>query len=352
MRIAMIAPIIERVPPVMYGGIERVVATLTDELVLRGHDVTLFASGDSKTRARLCHRVERAVRFDPSIVNLTANTIHHLAEAYRRSEEFDIIHNHLDFLAFSFAESVTTPTLTTTHGPFDLPEIQAVYSSFPRQLLVSVSKSQQASFPHGRWLDNVYNGIALEKFRFRAEPGDYLVFLGRISPEKGVDQAIEISRLTRKRLILAAKVDPVDRSYYYDLIKPLIEKNAEFVSEPKEIDDVEKDSLLGGALACVCPVVFPEPFGLAMVEAMATGTPVVGLRAGSIPEVIVDGETGFVCDSVTEMVEAVGKVRQLDRRASRERVKRLFSATNMADGYEHAYAKAIDKADSVPSWPS
>ncbi len=340
MRIAMIAPLIEAVPPPLYGGTERVVSVLTEELVRRGHDVTLFASGDSTTTAELVACCPRGLRLDPDVRDTLAYTLIELGEVYRRAAEFDIIHNNVDYLAFPFARLAPTPTASTTHGRFDLREVQRVYGLFTEQALVSISDAQRERLPRSNWVATVYNGIDVTNFRFRPDPGDYLVFLGRISPEKRPDRAIEIARDVGMRLIMAAKVDDVDRDYYEHAVAPMIRQSAlvEFIGE---VDERGKDELLGGAYAYLFPIDWPEPFGLTMVEAMATGTPVVAYRAGSVPEVVMDGVTGFVCDTFSDMIDAISRVRTLDRRACRLLVEERFSAAAMADGYERVYASVL-----------
>lgn len=340
MKIGMVAPLVEAVPPILYGGTERVVSTLTEELVRRGHDVTLFASGDSRTNARLVPCSEHALRLTDALQDYVAHTIIELDMVYEHANEFDVIHNHCDYLAFPFVRRSTTPTVTTMHGRLDLPEVRRLNTRFPEQRRVSISDAQREALPDANWIATVYNGIDVGSYHFRPDPGDYLVFLGRISPEKRPDRAIEIARDTGMRLVIAAKVDPADQSYYEHAIAPLI-RQSPLVEYIGEVDERGKDALLGGAYAYLFPIDWPEPFGLTMVEAMATGTPVVAYRAGSVPEVVADGVTGFVCDTVHDMVEAIPRVRGLDRRACRAHVERLFSPEAMADGYERAYTSLL-----------
>jgi glycosyltransferase involved in cell wall biosynthesis len=257
---------------------------------------------------------------------------------YARAGEFDLIHNHEDYFAFPFARLAATPTLSTAHGRLDLPEVQRVYRLFPEQPLVSVSDAQRSALPGLNWVGTVYNGIDLDAFHFRPDPGDYLVFLGRISPEKRPDRAIEIARDVGMRLVIAAKVDPADEAYWQHAIRPLL-KTSPLIEYVGEVDERGKDQILGGAYAYLFPIDWPEPFGLTMAESMATGTPVIAYRAGAVPEVVADGVTGFVCDTVREMTDAVGQVGRLDRAACRRHVERRFSARAMADGYERAYAQ-------------
>jgi glycosyltransferase involved in cell wall biosynthesis len=341
MRIAIVAPLIEPVPPPLYGGTERVVSVLTEELVRRGHDVTLFASGDSQTSAKLFACCERGLRLDERVHDFVAYSLIEMGEVYARAKEFDIIHNHNDYLAFASARLATTPTVTTTHGRLDLPEVQRVYGYYREQRLVSISQNQRSWLPTARWVGTVYNAIDLDNYHFREQPGDYLVFLGRISPEKRPDRAIEIARDVGMRLIIAAKVDPADREYYEHAIAPLIRANRGLVEFIGEVNEQEKDQLLGGAYAYLFPIDWPEPFGLTMAEAMATGTPVIAARCGSVPEVVADGVTGFVCDTLSGMIQAVSRVSEIDRRACRERVERLFSPAAMASGYEAIYRQVI-----------
>jgi glycosyltransferase involved in cell wall biosynthesis len=331
----------EAIPPVRYGGTERVVSLLTEELVRRGHDVTLFASGDSQTSAKLVPCCERGLRLDDGVTDYIAYAITQLDAVYRRADEFDIIHNHIDYLAFPVADVCPTPTLTTTHGRLDLREVRRVYQTFPTLPLVAISEAQRASLPGLNWTGVVYNGIDLDRYRFRPDPGDYLIFLGRISPEKRPDRAIELARDVGRRLLIAAKVDPVDQEYFKLAIAPLIAAQPSLIEFVGEIDDEAKDTLLGEAYACLFPIDWPEPFGLAMAEAMATGTPVVASRVGSVPEVVIDGVTGFVADTLHDMAEAIPRVPELDRRACRAHVEQHFSPSAMADGYERAYAAVL-----------
>jgi glycosyltransferase involved in cell wall biosynthesis len=341
MKIAMLAPLAESVPPKLYGGTERVISVLTDELVSRGHDVTLFASGDSQSAAELVAVCPRGLRLEPGVKDYAAYTLVALGAAYERAAEFDLLHNHNDYLAFSMARMTDTPTVTTTHGRLDLEEVRRFYSLFPEQRVVSISADQQTWLPRANWVGMVHNAIAIEDFHLRTTPGDYLVFLGRISPEKRPDRAIEIARDVGMRLIIAAKVDPVDQEYYEVAIAPLIAAHRDLIEFIGEVDERGKDELLGGAYAYLFPIDWPEPFGLTMVEAMATGTPVIASRNGSTPEVIVDGVTGFVCSTVKEMIEAVPKIASLDRAACRRHVERNFSGAAMADGYEAVYRRVL-----------
>lgn len=337
MRIAQVAPLIESVPPQLYGGTERVVSALTEELVARGHDITLFASGDSVTSARLVPCAERSLRLDGSARDHLAFTTMELAEVFDRAGDFDVIHNHADYFAFPFARQSRTPVVTTTHGRLDLPETQRVYRYFRDASLISISNAQRAPLPDLNWLRTVYNGIDMNRFHLRREPGKYLTFLGRISPEKRPDRAIDVARALDMPLKIAAKVDDVDREYFESAIKPqLAHPLIEFVGE---LGDADKDEFLGNAFAYLFPIDWPEPFGLTMVEAMACGTPVIAMNCGSVPEVVADGVSGFVCDSLRDFMDAVPKAASLDRAACRTYAEARFSAAAMADGYEDVYRR-------------
>lgn len=347
MRIAQVAPLAEPVPPPLYGGTERVVSVLTEGLVQRGHDVTLFASGDSRTSARLVPCAQRGLRLDPSVKDTVAPTLIELGEVYRRAGEFDVIHNHVDYCAFPFTRLTNTPTITTTHGRLDLAEVRRVYAMYPEQRLISISHDQASRLPHANWIANVYHGIEVVSFPFRGAPGDYLVFVGRIHPDKRPDRAIELARDVGMRIVIAAKVADVDEEYFRVAVKPLVDSSplVEFVGE---VDEVGKGELLGGAYACVFPVDWPEPFGLCMVESMATGTPVIAYRQGSVPEVVVDGVTGFICDTFAGMVSAVERVGEIDRAKCREHVERNFSADLMVTRYEAVYQSVVGSARLAP----
>jgi len=340
MRIAMLAPLIEPVPPPQYGGTERVVSVLTEALVRRRHDVTLFASGDSVTRAQLSAYWPRGLRHDTAVVSYLPYELAQIGEVYARAGEFDVIHNHVGWMAFPFARLAPIPTVTTVHGRLDLPFTRTPYELFPEQPLVSISDNQRRPLARANWAATVYNGLDLSNFRFRPEAGDYLVFLGRISPEKRPDRAIAIAEEVGMRLIIAAKVDPADRAYYMSEIEPLIQRSplVDFIGE---VDEREKDELLGGAYAYLFPIDWPEPFGLTMVESMATGTPVIAWRAGSVPEIVVDGVTGYIRDSIAGMVDAVRRADGLNRAACRAHVERFFNAERMVNGYEAVYTRLV-----------
>jgi len=349
MRIAQIAPLIERVPPELYGGTERVVSALTEELVRRGHEVTLFASGDSQTAATLVPIVERALRLDPTAVDPRAHLMLQLGTVFERAAEFDVIHSHVDYNALPFSRFVRTPVVTTQHGRLDLPDLPPIYRHYPEAPQVSISDSQRAPLPMARWVATVHNGIDLATFRYDAtrerKEGEYFAFLGRISPEKNIEGAIAIARRTGIPLRIAAKVDRVDRDYYDVRIKPLIDgRHIEYIGE---IDDAEKSDFLGPATALLFPVRWPEPFGLAMIEALACGTPVLALRHGAIPEIIEDGVTGFIRDSEEELAAAAPLLVGLDRLACRHAVETRFSAAAMAVGYEAVYRSLVVQYEAI-----
>lgn len=335
MRIAQIAPLTEPVPPQLYGGTERVVSLLTEELVSRGHEVTLFASGDSETDARLVSVTREALRLGPEDVDPNLHLMLELSQVFGRAHQFDVIHSHVDYYALPFARLVKTPVVTTLHGRLDLPGLQSVFERFSDAPLVSISDSQREPIPGANWAATVYNGTDLAEFTFNEKGGEDFVFVGRICPEKNIEGAIAIARRTGVPLRIAAKIDPVDLEYYDSVIKPLIDgRQVEYLGE---LGGADKDQLLGSARALLFPVDWPEPFGLAMTEAMACGTPVLALRRGSVPEVVENGVTGFVRDSEDDLVAVVDEVIQLSRRACRDRVERLFSVAVMTDGYESVY---------------
>jgi glycosyltransferase involved in cell wall biosynthesis len=340
LRIAQLAPLFESVPPALYGGTERVVDALTCELVRRGHAVTLFASGDSQTPAELVGCSERSLRLEERERDHVAFTMVQIAELVRRSGMFDIVHNHIDYYAFPFAMQSSAPMVTTTHGRMDLPEVHRVYRQFASLPLVSISDAQREPLPECNWLATVHNGLDLSRYRLNERPEGYLAFLGRMSPEKRPDRAIEAARELGLPLKLAAKVDPVDRNYFDAAIRPLLNNpGIEFVGE---INDAQKDEFLGNASAYLFPIDWPEPFGLTMIEAMACGTPVIALEGGSVREVVADGVSGFVCQTFREFVDAIGRVGQLDRAAVRAHALDFFSAARMTDGYERIYRQLIN----------
>ena len=345
MRIAQVAPLYEAVPPRRYGGTERVVSYLTEALVRRGHDVTLFASGDSCTTAHLVPTTEHALREHCSLQELQDLAIPlHLAmlgEVFQQAAEFDIIHCHLDYLPFAFAPFVPTPVVTTLHGRLDQRFRLQVFARFPDAAVVSISHHQRAPLAavHPRWVGTVHHGIPVDTFPFSAHPGDYLLFLGRIAAEKRPDWAVEIARRTGIKLKVAAKVDPYDQDYYEREIKHLLDHP--LVEYLGEVDEQEKRRLLAGASALLFPIDWPEPFGLVQIEALACGTPVLALNRGSVPELLRHGVTGLIGNSVDELIALAPDLGALDRRACRREAERRFSASVMADGYERVYQRVI-----------
>ena len=342
MRIAQIAPLCEAVPPRLYGGTERIVAYLTDALVDLGHDVTLFAAADARTHATLVPVRDQSMRLDPE--PLKCDLAAHLAmlhEVRRRRDEFDVLHFHVDLMHFPLFEERPQRTLTTLHGRLDLKDLPETYRRWPHFPLVSISDSQRKPLRFANWSGTVYHGLPETLCPFTARPqGDYLAFLGRISPEKRPDRAIAIARRAGLPLKIAAKVDQADRAYFHDEIKPLLDDpGVEFLGE---IGERDKAAFLGNARALLFPIDWPEPFGLVMIEAMACGTPVVAWACGSVPEVVDDGVSGRVVRSEDEAVRAVAEVAGFDRRRVREVFERRFSARAMALGYEALYRRALE----------
>jgi glycosyltransferase involved in cell wall biosynthesis len=342
MRIAQIAPLWETVPPCTYGGIELVVSLLTDELVRRGHDVTLFASGDSVTLAHLEAVHPKALRLDPAIQEPEIYESLHLSALYRRASEFDLIHSHVGCSALPFAELVKTPTLHTLHGIFT-PDNEKMYRFARQQPYVSISNAQRKPELELNCIATVYNGVAVEQFDFYPQPAEpeYLAFLGRISPEKGVHLAIEIAKQTGSCLKIAGKIDRVDRAYYEEQIKPQID--GEQIQFLGEANHAQKNVLLGNAKATLFPITWHEPFGLVMIESMVAGTPVIAMNLGSASEIIAHGKTGFLCSDLADCMNALKQVSQLDRSACRSHVVNHFSVNRMVNGYEAAYQQILAK---------
>jgi glycosyltransferase involved in cell wall biosynthesis len=338
-KIAQIAPLVESVPPRLYGGTERVVSWLTEELVAQGHDVTLFASGDSCTKAKLCPVVRRALRLDGIHNSQPYNAIM-LDRIAEQAAEFDVLHFHIDFFHYSVFRNMAHKTLTTLHGRQDLPELPDIYRAFPHMPLVSISQHQRKPVPPVNWMGTVYHGLPEKQYREGDGRGGYLAFLGRICPEKGPEEAIAIAERAGVPLKMAAKVDPVDVPYFEEVIRPLLARSphVEFIGE---IDDSGKQGFLGNARALLFPIAWPEPFGLVMIEAMACGTPVVAYRQGSVPEVLEDGLTGFAVDTRDQAVKAVAQTDKLFRSSIRSRFEERFSARAMASEYSRIYERLI-----------
>ena len=335
MKIAQIAPLIESVPPRLYGGTERIVSYLTEALVGLGHDVTLFASGDSITNAELAPCCTRALRLDPTAGDTIPHFMLMIDKVRERAQEFDILHFHIDLFQFPLFRSLAARTLTTLHGRQDLGDLKPFYSRFGEMPLVSISNDQRKPIPHANFVATIHHGIPVDLHRPSFERGSYLAFLGRISPEKRPDRAIRIARAAGVPLKIAAKVDKVDEDYFRNEILPLIDgPDVEFIGE---INEREKTKFLGEAAALLFPVDWPEPFGLVMIEAMACGTPVLAFRCGSIPEVIEDGVTGKVVKCEEEAIAALPEILSYDRRAVRRRFEDRFTATRMAKDYVSTY---------------
>jgi glycosyltransferase involved in cell wall biosynthesis len=340
MRIAQISPLWERVPPPRYGGIELIVHLLTDELVRRGHDVTLFASGDSITKAKLRSVHDRATRLDSNIKEPSVYEQMILAEAYQQAKDFDIIHSHIDFLALPYASFVKTPTVHTTHGIFTSDK-EKIYRRFAWQPLISISEDQREPRLGLNYVHTVYNGIDTTAYSFNSKPTEpaYLAFVGRLSPEKGPQEAIKIARGAGLPLKMAGKVDCFNEEYYREHVEPLID--GEQIQYLGEVSHEEKVKLLGEATLTLFPITWREPFGLVMIESMATGTPVVAMGLGSVPEIIAHGKTGFICHSVESMIEVIPDAIKLSRKTCREHVLDRFSVESMANEYEKAYQMVL-----------
>jgi glycosyltransferase involved in cell wall biosynthesis len=346
MKIAQIAPLIESVPPRFYGGTERIVSYLTEELVALGHDVTLFASGDSITAADLVPCVPKALRLDTGVRDPIPYYMLMLDRVRQRADDFDILHFHIDQFQFPLFRPVAGRTVTTLHGRQDLPDLLPLYVGFNDMPLVSISNAQRLPVPNANFAATVYHGLPKALHRPVAKPrGEYLAFLGRISPEKRPDRAIKIAKALGIPLKIAAKVDRADDDYFRTQIQPLLDgPGVEFVGE---IDEHQKTQFLGEAQALLFPVDWPEPFGLSMIEAMACGTPVLAFRCGSVPEIVEDGLTGVIVDTVEEAIAALPRVIALDRSKVRERFEQRFSATRMAEDYVDVYRSLLASSKSL-----
>jgi len=339
MKIAQVAPLFESVPPKGYGGTERIVSYLTEELVRQGHEVVLFASGDSVTRARLEAVVDQGLRLHPRCMDPYAHHILMLERLRKFAGDFDVVHFHIDYLHFPLVRHLGVPSVTTLHGRLDLPDLAPLYQEFNDLPLISISRSQRRPLPFAHWVGTIHHGLPPELYEFHPEPGGYLAFLGRISPEKRPDRAIEIAIRTGLPLRLAAKVDRADQVYFDTRIRPLLDHPlVEFLGE---IGEGEKSDFLGGALALLFPIDWPEPFGLVMIESLACGTPVIAYRAGSVEEVIDHGDTGFIVDNLAEAVAAVARVQELSRWRCREVFEERFTVSRMTREYVAAYQQVI-----------
>ena len=339
MKIAQVAPLYERVPPVSYGGTERIVSYLTEELVRQGHELTLFASGDSMTAGRLMAPCERSLRLDSNDVDPMASNFLQLEHVFQEARSFDVIHFHIDYLHFSLSRRQRVPNITTLHGRLDIPNLAPLYREFSDMPVVSISNDQRRPLLWINWLGTVYHGIPLHLYDFKKDQGSYLAFLGRISPEKRVDRAIQIAQTVNMKLKIAAKIDAVDRDYFQREIRHLLEHPLiEFLGE---IGEDEKKSFLGNAYALLFPIDWSEPFGLVMIEAMACGTPIVAFRRGSVPEVVNDGCTGFIVDDINEAARGLEKIQHFDRRRCRKVFEERFSVERMARDYVRVYEQLL-----------
>jgi glycosyltransferase involved in cell wall biosynthesis len=342
MKIAQVAPLTEAVPPKFYGGTERVVAYLTDALVELGHDVTLFASGDSMTKAKLDAIWPRALRLDPTVKDYYAPVFMELETVARRAHEFDVIHAHLDYFGFPLLRRLGVPSVTTLHGRLDMPELPALYGLYGDIPVVSISDSQRVPLPQANYVATVLHGLPKHLLAKGPGTGGYLAFLGRISPEKAPDAAIRIAAKAGMKIKMAAKVDKVDEEYFKTTVEPLLPLgDIEFIGE---IGENQKGEFLGNAAALVFPIAWREPFGLVMIEAMACGTPVIAFNNGSVPEVLEDGLTGFIVEDEEEATRAVAKIGTLDRDRIRAEFDRRFTAHHMAENYLRLYSRLADES--------
>lgn len=339
LRIAQVAPLAESVPPQCYGGTERIVSYLTEELVGLGHEVTLFASGGSKTNAKLVPISERPLRSDATVNDPLSKAIIEIEEVLKRSEDFDIIHFHDSYVHFPVARHLRIPAVTTMHGRMDLPDLVPIFREFSDLPLVSISDQQRKPLPVANWISTVQHGLPVDLYSFRPDPEDYVAFVGRICPEKRPDRAIEIAKRVGVRLKIAAKVDKVDKQYFESEIKPLLDSPLiEFIGE---VNEPEKNILLGGARALLFPIDWPEPFGLVMIESLACGTPVIAFNCGSVPEVLEDGKTAFIVETVAEAEHALRKIQHISRFICREEFGRRFTARKMTDNYVRVYERIL-----------
>ncbi|HXQ21399.1 MAG TPA: glycosyltransferase family 4 protein [Candidatus Acidoferrales bacterium] len=352
MRIAQVAPLYESVPPKLYGGTERVVSYLTEELVRLGHEVTLFASGDSETTAKLVAACPRALWQDADCRETLPHHVRLMELVFDDVSRFDLIHFHCDYLHFPLLRRCPCPSVTTLHGQLHVPDLGPLFARYPEVPLVSISNAQRRPLPGANWQATVYHGLPRNLHTYRERPGEYLAFVGRMSPEKRVDRAIEIARQARMRLKVAAKIYPEERAYFHDTIEPLLHASRRWVEFVGEVGGRDKDEFLGNARALLFPIDWPEPFGLVMIEALACGTPVIGWRTGSVPEVITDGVTGFVVDSIEQAVQAVERVGGLSRRACRQVFEERFDAARMARDYVEVYRRLVhgtgERLDALP----
>ncbi|HTN67816.1 MAG TPA: glycosyltransferase family 4 protein [Burkholderiaceae bacterium] len=339
MKIAQVAPLFERVPPKAYGGTERVISYLTEELVRQGHEVTLFASGDAITSAALVPAIEHSLRPNPGRPAWLAYHAIQMDQVAELAPKFDIVHFHTDYLHFPLTRELGAAHLTTMHGRLDLPELVPLFQRFHQVPLVSISNSQRLPVPGANWLATVYHGLPPTLYSYAPQRGDYFAFIGRISPEKRIDRAIEIAQRCHIRLLIGAKIDQADEAYFNQRIKPKL--RSPLIEYIGEIDEHEKRQLLEHARALLFPIDWPEPFGLVMIEALCCGTPVIAYRHGSVPEIIEDGVTGFIVANQSEAIHAAQHIDSIDRKACRTAFERRFTARHMAQGYLQVYAQEI-----------
>ena len=341
MRIAQVAPLYESVPPKLYGGTERVVSWLSEELVRLGHDVTVFASGDSLTRARLIPTCNESLRLSPESIDHLAHHFVQMEQVLRHKDEFDLIHFHVDYLHFPISRRERYIHLTTLHGRLDIPDLVPLYNVYTEMPVVSISDAQREPLPHLNWQGTVHHGMPIDSYNFHRRGGDYLAFLGRTSPEKGLDRAIEIARASGMPLKIAAKIDKHDQDYFETVIQPLLgSADVEFIGE---IGYAEKDDFLGNAAALLFPIAWPEPFGIVMIEAMACGTPVIAYPFGSVPEVVQHGVSGFLVHDLASAVGAVKQIGQIDRKKVRKDFENKFTADRMALDYLKIYERMVSR---------
>lgn len=341
MRIAQVAPLYESVPPKFYGGTERVVSYLTEELVKMGHEVVLFASGDSETKAKLVPICPNSLRLDKNCKDPLIWHLYMIEEVLKRAKFFDVIHFHTEYLHLPLATRYNLPFVNTLHGRLNLSEYVPFFKIFKNAPFISISYSQRKPLPWLNWVANVYHGLPEDLYKFQPQHGSYLAFLGRISPEKRPDRAIEIAEKFGMKLMIAAKVDKADETYFKEVIKPMLKSPwVEFIGE---IGEKEKNEFLGNAYALVFPIDWPEPFGLVMIEALACGTPVVAWRCGSVPEIIEHGKTGFIVETIEEAVNFLEEVKNLNREDCRKSFEERFTARRMAEEYLNVYQRVILK---------
>ena len=342
MRIAQVAPVIESVPPKKYGGTERVVSALTEELVRLGHDVTLFASGDSVTKAKLVSVYPRAIR-DARLKDIYGPnywTMLNIGTAYEHQKDFDIIHDHNGYLSLPTANIASCPTVMTLHGSFDPVNKQFYQKLDKRVSFVSISKKQASTAPNLNWAGTVYNGLSFKNFPFKKNPGNYLLYVGRMSYEKGAHLAIEVAQYLDMPLFIAAKLDALDLNYYQQEIGPQLGGQVKWVGE---VEEKERNGLMSEALCLLHPITWPEPFGLTMIESMACGTPVIAFNQGSIPEVIDDGKTGYVVEDTEGMINAILNIKKINRTYCRDYALENFNSRKMANGYLKIYEEIVKK---------